>query len=140
MRATCGEAVWPAAALAPPVPEQLTDRDAHAAQGGLVAVFEQFAQQQPFRRTGGDVAEQLGERTLQRVGNLLQDQDRRVADPVFEIGQVTLGDRGRLRQVLARHAAPRAQGAGPLAQQREEGIAGLVAVGARLVGRVQYSA
>jgi hypothetical protein len=96
-------------ALAPPVPSSSPTATRTRLQRGLVAVLQQFADQQPFGRGGGDVADQFGQRALQRTGHLQQHQDRRIADAVFQVGQVALGHVGRQRQRLAGHAAARAQ-------------------------------
>src|SRR6186713_1423046 len=68
--------------------EQLADGDAGAAQIGLALAAQRLAQHQPLGRAGRDVADQLGEVAVERAGDLLQDQDRGVADAVLEVGQV----------------------------------------------------
>ena len=93
---------------------------ARGAASASSRLLEQFADQQPFGRAGGHVAEQFGQRALQRVGHLQQHQDRGVADAVLEVGEMALGDAGALGQRLARHAAAGAQRAHALAQRDEE--------------------
>ena len=78
--------------------DELGGREARPAQRRLVAVREHLAQHQPFRRLGGDVAQNLGQRALQRLRHLQKNQDRGIADAIFEIGQVTLGHAGGARQ------------------------------------------
>ena len=106
-------------------PQQLADRDPHAAQRRLVAILQHFAQQQPLRRLGGHVAQQLRERALKRAGDLQEDEDRGVADAIFQVGQVPFGNVGRLRERFARHAAPRAQRLHPLAERDQERVLAL---------------
>ena len=53
---------------------------------GEAALDLLLAQQQPFGRGRGHVAQQFGQRALQRAGNLQQHQDRSVADAVFQVG------------------------------------------------------
>jgi hypothetical protein len=104
--------------------QQLAHRDAHPAQRGFVALFEQLADHQPLGRARRHVAQQLGQAALQRLRHLQQDQDRGVADAVFQVGEMALGDLGLQRQRLARHAAARAQRAHALAQRHQEGVLG----------------
>jgi hypothetical protein len=105
--------------------QQFADRHAGAAQRGVVASVEQLADEQPLGRAGRDVAQQLGERTLQGLRHLQQHQDRRVADPVLQVREVPLGDIGRHRQGLSRHAAARAERAHALAEGDEERMLGV---------------
>ena len=79
-----------------------------------------FAHEQPFRRLGRHVAQKLGERALERLRHLQKDKDRRVADAIFEIGEMPLGDVRRQRQRLAGHAAAGAQCAHALAERDQE--------------------
>ena len=117
--------------------EQLGQAQARAAQVALVAAAQQVADQQPLGRCGRGVAEQVGQRTLERRGDLLQDQDRSVAAAGFQIGQVPLGDVRRGSERLARQAAPRAQRADALAERDQQGRARLAV---RFRGRVNYVA
>jgi hypothetical protein len=70
-----------------------------------VAALQQLADKQPLGRRGRHVAEQFGQRALQRLGHVEQHQDRRVADAVLQIGQVPLRHVGGNGHLLARHAA-----------------------------------
>ena len=95
------------------------------AQVGFAAVLQQFADQQPLGRGGGDVAQQFGQRAVQRLRHLQQHQDGGIAGAVFEVGQVALRDVRRSRHRLAGHALTRTQGAHPLAQCHQKGVARL---------------
>ncbi|MCY1371865.1 hypothetical protein D9M69_590330 [compost metagenome] len=100
--------------------EQLRQRLARALQIGLRPAAEQFPDQQPIRRFRGDVADQFGQRAVERLRDLQQHKDRRVAHPMLEIGQVALRHARHLRQALAGHPAYGPQAAHPLAQCHEE--------------------
>ncbi len=73
------------------------------------------------------IAEQFGQRALQGQRHLQQHQHRSVADAVFQVRQVPLGHIGRLRQRLARHAAPSPQRAHAFAELDQEGVLGFLA-------------
>jgi hypothetical protein len=117
-----------------------TSSEAHAAQRRLVAVREHFAQHQPFRRAGGDVAQNLSQRALQRPGDVEENEDRGVADAVFEIGQVPLGYAGRARERLAGEATTRTQSPDALAERGEKRlpppVRGFVGPGGRVRRRI----
>ena len=66
---------------------------------------------------------------MQRLRHLRQDQDGRIAHPVFEVGDVALRDVCRACERLARHAAAPAQRAHPLAQRNQQGVLGRVVRG-----------
>ena len=104
--------------------EQLADGDAGAAQVGVALAAQRLAQHQPLGRAGRDVADQLGEVAVERAGDLLQDQDRGVADAVFEVGQVPLRHARGLGDRLASQAAARPQEPDALAEGEQEGILG----------------
>lgn len=112
--------------------EQLRERDARRFELRGRSAVQQVADQQPVGRVGGLVAQQLGQRAVERQGDLAQDQDRRVAMPGFEVGEVALGDIRGLRQHLARHAAPRAQPPHALAEGLLQGVGHLGRLGARV--------
>ena len=59
---------------------------------------------------------------MERARDLQEDEDRGVADAVLEIGQVPLGNLGRLGERLARHAAARPQAPHPLAERDQERV------------------
>ena len=103
-----------------PHAEQLGQGLAGTLQVGFRAAAEQLADQQPIRRFRGDVADQFGQRAIESAGDLQQHQDRGVAHPVLQIGQMPFGHTGYLRQALARHAAYGSQAAHPLAQCHQE--------------------
>ena len=109
-------------APAPPSPNTPAERQPGAAQLGVALAAQQLAQHQPLRRAGGHVADQLGERAVERVRDLLQHQDRGVADAVFEVGEMPLGDARGGRDRLAGQAAARPQQPDALAQGEEKGI------------------
>ena len=93
-----------------PVPNSSAERDARAAQLG-VARCRAAARGSAATRAScvGHVADQLGERAVERRRDLLQHQDRGVADAVFEVGQVALGHvRGRARPPCASGRGARA--------------------------------
>jgi benzoate-CoA ligase len=104
--------------------EQLRDRDARAAQVGVALAAQRLAQHQPLGRAGRDVADQLGEVAVERAGDLLQDQDRCVADAVFEVGQVPLGHARGLGDRLAGEATTRPQEPDALAEGEQKGVLG----------------
>src|SRR5205085_12059760 len=70
------------------------------------------------------VADQLGERAVERARDLLQHQDRGVSDAVLEVGEMALGNTGGDRDRLARQAAARAQQADALAKREQERVLG----------------
>ena len=119
----------------PPVPSSSPSATRARRSVGLVALLEQFADQQPFGRRRGDVAEQFGQRALQRLRHLQQDQDRGVADAVFQVGEMALGHVGgdasalRVMPRRARSARTRSPSAtrngclSPSARQRRRGSA-----------------
>ena len=96
--------------------KHLCNVHAHAAQVSLAARAQHFTQQQPFRRGGGDIAQQLRQRALQSTGHLQQDQDRSIAFAIFKAGQMSFGHIGRHGHRLARHPASSAQYTHPFAQ------------------------
>ena len=59
---------------------------------------------------------------MQGACHLQQDEDRDVADAVFEIREVAFGDVGGACHRLARQSAPRTQVAHALAEGDEEGV------------------
>ncbi len=127
--------------------EHLAHGGAHPMQGRFVPVFEQLAQQQPFRRGGGHVSDQLGQTALQRLGDLQQDQNGRVSHSAFQVGEVALRNVRGDGHGLARQAAARAQGAHPLSECDQEGVArvpmggpGGGIFGRSLTGKLQYIA
>src|SRR5204863_5263227 len=77
----------PAARRRARLPEQGGERDTGAAQLGVAAAAQQLAQEQPLRRAGRHVADELGERAVEGLRDLMQDEDRSVAGAVFEIGE-----------------------------------------------------
>ena len=99
-------------------------RGAGAAQVGVALAPQGLSQHQPLGRAGRDVADQLGEIAVERAGDLLQDQDRRVADAVLEVGEVPLGNARRGCDRLTGQPAARAQQANALAEGEEERILG----------------
>ena len=103
-------------------------REAHAAQRRLVAVGQHLAQHEPFRRSGGDVADELGKRALKRLSHLQEDQDRSVADAIFEIGQVPFGNAGRAGERLAGQSPTHAQSFRALAERGQKRLPGLLGV------------
>jgi len=102
--------------------EEHRERGASAAQVGLTLSLHQLTQHQPFRRRRGHVADQLGEGAVESRRDLLQDEDRRVADAVLQVGEVALGHARRQRDALARQAAAGAQQADALAEGDEKRV------------------
>ena len=95
--------------------EQLGRAPRARAQVGFVAAAQHLADQQPFGRRGGDVADQLGDRALQRPRDLRST--RIDALPCRTPGwRDAAPTRPRPGDRLARHAAARAQRADALAQ------------------------
>ncbi len=88
----------------------------------LVTAGQDLPDHQPFGGVGGFIAQEFGERTVQRLGDLLQDQDGDVADAGFEVGEVAFGDLRRFGEHAAGHAAAGAEQFDALAEGGEEGV------------------
>ena len=102
--------------------KHLCNLHAHAAQFSLAARAQHFTQQQPFRRGGGDIAQQLRQRALQSTGHLQQDQDRSIAFAIFKAGQMSFRHIGRHGHRLARHPTSSAQYTHPLSERDQEWV------------------
>ncbi len=63
------------------------------------------------------------------AGDTAQQRDRRIAEPAFELGDITFGDSRSAAQGLARHAAQRTHPAHPLAELDEKGVVALARLG-----------
>ena len=83
---------------------------------------DELGQQQVLDRLVRPLVDQLGGRHAHGVGDPAQQHDRAVAGAGLELGEVAFRHLGVARQHLARHAAPAAHGAHPLAQPLEEGV------------------
>ena len=110
---------------------QLQSREPHPPKRRLVAVGEHLAQQQPFRRLRGDIADKLGERALQRLSDLQENQDRGVADAIFKIGQVPLRNAGGAGERFAGQPPTHAQSFRALAERGQKRLLGLLGCLAR---------
>ena len=74
--------------------EQRRQRGPRLHQLGLGAAVQDLADHQPLGRARGLVADQLGERAVERLRELAQELDRCVADAHLDVGEVALGDVG----------------------------------------------
>ncbi len=92
--ARCAGCAAPAAHWRPPVPSSSPSATRARRSVGLVAVRRAARGSAAIRATRRRIADQFGERALQRLRHLQQHQDRGVADAVFQVRQVALGDVG----------------------------------------------
>ena len=102
--------------------KDLPNRFADPVQVRLIRLLKKSPDHQPLGRARGLVAQCFGQRAVECLGDLKEDQNRRIAHAVFEVGEMTLRDLGRDGKRLAGHAPASPKGAHAFAKSREKRV------------------